>query len=483
MLRDILVAWSICKDIKTMRENSVIRTFFSNRHGNTAVMFAVSVLPLMLVAGGSVDLIYDYNLKSKMQKAVDAAALEAAAARNLTKKQRKKAARKAFYMNFKGEGASALGAKPVVRVTKKAVYVSAQGQLPTRFIKLIGINSLNVKAAAVAKRNYGNLELAIVLDNTYSMKAGGKIGTLVSAAKTLVNTLYNSDGGDKVKIALAPFTRYVRLDKKYKNAPWLKVPPKTSIYVARHCRSEPEYEDYNCREVHGSSFLDGILNFYTYTKCDSRPTGRMIKNCWGGYTSTHEWRGCVGSRPAPWNKRDSNYAKRIPALKDINECPQALVPLTGKKHRNKILSVINAMTPRDSQTYVPAGLIWGWRLLSHNAPFAQGKEYSNKNHKALVLMTDGANTVIANGKYHDAGPKYPKAPEADKLTARLCENIKAKGIRLYTVAFKVSDAKTKAMLQNCATGPSDYFDASDNAKLTRAFKKIGKDLATVYLAK
>ncbi len=44
-------------------------------------------------------------------------------------------------------------------------------------------------------------------------------------------------------------------------------------------------------------------------------------------------------------------------------------------------------------TNVPEGMAWGWRTLSHAAPFTDGRPEAEKgNDKVLIVLTDGANT-------------------------------------------------------------------------------------------
>lgn len=56
-------------------------------------------------------------------------------------------------------------------------------------------------------------------------------------------------------------------------------------------------------------------------------------------------------------------------------------------------SAINALVA-DGNTVIPAGLLWGWRVLSQTVPFTQGAPYDDEKWiKALVLLTDGENMV------------------------------------------------------------------------------------------
>jgi Flp pilus assembly protein TadG len=63
--------------------------------------------------------------------------------------------------------------------------------------------------------------------------------------------------------------------------------------------------------------------------------------------------------------------------------------LEGKK---VILDAIDAMTPTGN-TNVPEGTAWGWRVVSHKAPFSEGRpEIEKGNDKVIIVLTDGANT-------------------------------------------------------------------------------------------
>ena len=47
-------------------------------------------------------------------------------------------------------------------------------------------------------------------------------------------------------------------------------------------------------------------------------------------------------------------------------------------------------------TNVPEGMAWGWRTVSSNAPFTDGRPNTEKgNDKVVIVLTDGANTYSA----------------------------------------------------------------------------------------
>ncbi len=199
------------------------------------------------------------------------------------------------------------------------------------------------------------------------------------------------------------------------------------------------------------------------------------------------WKGCVGSRGYPKNLQDNGYGERIPAFygseQGYEQCPSKLVELTN--NRQKLLKTINDMKATGN-TYIPTGLIWGMRLLSSHEPFAQAASKSTARkksiQKALILMSDGENTISKNRDSHlHNGADYS---QADAWTAELCDSIKKNGVSIYTLSFGTSvSSDTKKLLKKCATSPTLFFDAGNRNKLVAAFDDIAGSLMKLYLRK
>jgi Flp pilus assembly protein TadG len=104
-----------------------------------------------------------------------------------------------------------------------------------------------------------------------------------------------------------------------------------------------------------------------------------------------------------------------------------------------------------------------------------GSSSENAQHKAknglvpekfIILMTDGENTK-------QQGYWVVDNPEADAATKKTCDDAKAKGIKIYTVAFMAPD-RGKALLSYCASGSDYYFDVENTAQIVAAFQSIGE---------
>lgn len=93
----------------------------------------------------------------------------------------------------------------------------------------------------------------------------------------------------------------------------------------------------------------------------------------------------------PWNAsaassssgpNSSCTTKPITPLQDV----------TKEAGKQKITTAIDAMAA-NGYTNVPEGIAWGWRTVSSNEPFTEGRPNTDKgNDKVVIVLTDGANT-------------------------------------------------------------------------------------------
>jgi hypothetical protein len=93
-------------------------------------------------------------------------------------------------------------------------------------------------------------------------------------------------------------------------------------------------------------------------------------------------------------------------------------------------------------------------------------------------MTDGDNTL---------SPIYPRHGGeddelADALSLKLCANIKAAGIKLFTVSFEVTDPQMETLLKDCASTADNYYNADDPEQLKTAFGSIAVALAQLRIS-
>ncbi|HHI82861.1 MAG TPA: pilus assembly protein [Rhizobiales bacterium] len=477
------------KIFKTVKTGGILSRFASSASGSVAMTMAISAIPLFLAAGIALDFVRGLQAESKLQAAVDSAALAAAHEEDLSDSELDSYVRKYLTANGTQKILKELTEVKVTRISSTQLQVSAKGRISTTLMKIAGYKTMDVGAVSVINSDFGNLEVALVLDNTWSMSANGKMASLKSAAHTLINELYDNKGdGVDLKAGLVPFAQYVNIGMGNRNALWADVPAdwdETRHYNGYWYR--PVIRTYNCHNEQRTGSRDGVSYTYTARVCDHEYGERQWHEG-GTWVQRHRWYGCVGSRNAPLNARDEAPGTRIPGLLDVH-CARPFTRLTDS--RAAISAEIDRMTATGNQTYIPAGLMWGWRLLSSVVPISDGVDKTTmkaKNYtKAIVLMTDGKNT-----RSKSSGAKHAKRDngrDANALTARICRNIKAETadedtrIKIYTVTFDVTDPGIKDLMRNCATNDSYYFDADDGAALAKAFKDIATSLTTLYISK
>ena len=129
---------------------------------------------------------------------------------------------------------------------------------------------------------------------------------------------------------------------------------------------------------------------------------------------------------------------------------------------------------------MPAGIMWGRRVLSPGIPFTGGRT-PEQARKMMVIMTDGQNSMYKHGQSHNAGDcdgadKAEKLDQTNEDTSTLCRLAKAEGTEIFSIAFEVDDTVTKNMLEGCASERSMFFDAANSNQLEKAFKEIGAKL-------
>jgi len=461
-----------------------------------AIIFAVSLMMVLVAVGAAVDFNTMVKKRSLYQSIADAATLSAARSGEteqsalLVVAQRFVAAN-----NLTGQTlTTSLTLTPQGRV-----QVSVDGTYDTVIMGMFGTNSVNIKAFAEAPLTTAEpVNVALVLDVTGSM-SGTKLASLKTAALDLVDTLAAFDN-DALKVSVVPFQRYVNIGLSRRNETWLDVMPDwvetfaetcnmvTPVTGQTNCRWEPYpatpptpptppgtcYNDGVPFSCGGSSGSPGSSAGTTWV-CDN-VYGPPQPSCYIPAPQTHTWYGCVGSRLSPWHEQVEYVpGKKIPGLMNETRCNDEIVPLTN--NLGSVKTAISELTA-NGNTYIPAGLVWGWRTLDVRAPLTEASgPYASSTQNVMILMTDGANTISKTGVTHTG----INVADANDVTATLCTNINAAEIDVYTIAYDVTDVTTINLMRNCATNPSMFYDANNSTALQQAFKDIGQNLLKLRL--
>jgi Flp pilus assembly protein TadG len=467
------------------------RSFWGEERGAVAVIFALVLIPLLLAAGVAVDYIRNLHARVALQAAVDAAVLAVGS----DPQSKPETVRTVIqnYLNVNFPGLIARQADIVFPQGSETITFSATAELPTTFMRVAGIDVMRIDARSEAVMGgSGPLDLVMVLDVTESMNGlvngQSKISILRNAALHLAGDIMA--GEDQANVGIVPYYQYVRVPMSHRTSPWLTI--QADQQLPQSCRVvKPAV---GCRQV--PSTCDGLP--CQVTQCDQPAVTECINQ-------TRTWNGCIGNRREAFHKSIASPTNpRYFGFVGWRErqCGPFMTELTN--NRQEVLDAINGLFIADnfqlSLTYIPIGLIWGWNMMTSEAPLTRARTKTDMDRlggqRAMVLMTDGNNTALPNNStswgveainistYRTRGsdPNDP-ASYADDLTRDLCQSIKNDGITLYTVLFDVTEGKTKKLLEDCATDKKKAFNTSTSAGLVEAFREIGASLKEVRLSK
>ena len=487
------------------------RRFISNTDGNFAMMSGVATMALVLTVGLAVDTALLRKTKAEMQASADIISL-AVAKEEMTKRGDMIAAGDALLdARFGQHNIAVSDARKVGDTYEIALNTNAN----TVFMQLLNKRSVNISVTSQTTYERLNLDLALVLDNTGSMK-GNKLAALKKASNTLVDTLMDGKpAAAGTKIGLVPFAQWVNVGDQYETQNWLDQDGKSPQNRTYFNSPVSRFDLYAGLGVKWNGCVENRLPPYDVDDTPPNPANPatlfqpafhpdMADTASNTYTYLADK---VGGNAVTRLKSVGKYSGALPAGSQgpayavdtsCSDDRRKLTPLTNNKRTIK--RAINKMYAQ-GYTNIANGATWGFRAVSPNAPFTQGRSYADKKtQKAMVILTDGKQTIggpkggfssgytpfgflgepAVNGKTRLSGGNAKAALDAKLLD--VCTAAKAKGILVYTITFELNDAGTKQTMQQCASTPDMYFDAKKASELTPAFKKIAASLGKLRIS-
>jgi Flp pilus assembly protein TadG len=430
----------------------MFRRFKTDQRGATAMLFGFTALPLLGVVGAAVDYSRAANYHSRMQLAVDATALAIV---------REPASLNSREIQQKGEAylSNALRADPSANVSSvsvtrdgKVVRVAAAATMDRSIMRVLGLQPMPITANSQATSGTQRLEVALVLDNTWSMSnsIGGtsKMDALqAQVLKTLDELRARATGPDSIKVSVVPFDTEVRLDaSKFRNENWFKWadtgmrPSEWNGYVY------DRNNDLARSDAAPGTTLDSLFPAPRDSECKGGSSGKM---------------GC----PADLD---------LPTIRPLTS-------IAEKSNYDQLSAVVKSMKPR-GLTNIALGAVWGQATLSPTKPFTEGASAADESvKKVMLIVTDGDNTahhvngVIENSETLKKQKRYAEAAgvieRIDANTRAVCGAAKSANIEVFTIRLL---AGNEDLLRSCASAPAadHYSNVQTTKDLGAAFKKF-----------
>lgn len=518
--------------------------FRRDERGVSSVVFSILLTALLLISALAIDYGRMVTETFREQRALDAAVLAASDLLG-TPEQDVEGPRmaKAFYAANRKPGDSSTLTNLTIDKDKGELNATAGTDLAMTLLRVFGLKSLDMSVSTRVAKGNGTVEIALALDNSGSMSAD--MGALKQSAINLLNQVFaGAEGTDKVRVGLVPFAASVNVGAQYAGANWMDTEKRSSIHMQNFKEDKSRFDLFaemsagwgGCVEARPAPYdtndaspTDAIGDTYfvpmfapdepgeagsalsgynnSYLDDDGGTCPPYDKVCTGGYTKRGTCRSWTVTRlpNREAQARTCKYSGQSPSggTGPNRSCTtQPILPLTSS--RSSIENAVNSMIS-SGNTNISEGVMWGWRVLSPGDPFTQGRPYSNEeNSKYLVIMSDGENTygTASNHNlttYSAFGYAAPFRPEpASRLgsntsqlvanmnakTIAACNNAKAAGITIFSIAFRDAAASpsARAVLAGCASEPSKALVATDGQGLAQAFQTIGKEISKLRIA-
>lgn len=420
----------------------MLARFWNNREGGVAPLLAIAILPLMGAVGVAVDMSRVNAARAAFQASLDSTTLSLTkVAQGLDGAALSAKAEDTFGALFSYPGAHDVALSTALTSPKPGSFsltITGSARIDTIFGSLLGQNYVPLSASSTAVWGIKKLNLALVLDNTGSMASGGKMDALKAAAHDLLATLQAAatNPGD-VKVSIVPFSTDVNVGTANVGASWI---------------SWGDWENSN--------------GTCSSSKYKSKSSCVAAGKTWTANNHS-EWNGCVYDRDQNFDvlaDPPASASTLFPA-NQASSCPAEMMPLS--EDWTALNARIDAMTPTGN-TNTTIGLAWGWQTLAPNEPF-NAPEPDDDLDKVIVLLSDGENTQ---------NRWTTSSSSIDARTRKVCDNIKAAGIKIYTIRVINGDAN---LLRDCASKNSMYYNVSQAAQLSGVFGSIADNLANLRI--
>ncbi|MCC2096935.1 MAG: VWA domain-containing protein [Hyphomicrobiales bacterium] len=404
--------------------------FRNDACGNVAMMFGLTIIPLVFFAGAAIDYSRLTAEKAKFQAAIDAAALSITGAPDsVSVSELQTRAENYFAAAY---GVASYGAGINITVTKADQIITIHGTtlVDMTIMKVAGYDKMPVSATTKVTAGRKKIEIALVLDNTGSMGSAGKIEALKASVSDLIDGLKQKVvNPDDVKLSIVPFNTEVKVDPGYFNAAWLR--------------------------------WDVTLANPSLSTWDQQPP------------LPADWTGCLADREQPYDI--SSEPANAPATRYVAAKCHAtglaqMAPLTT--NLEDIRTRANSMTPNGA-TNIAIGYTMGLATLRKDSPFGANAGKGANVEKFMIVLTDGDNT--RNRWSDDVATIDTRLSSA---CARARTDATDKKVKIYTIRVVNGNA---ALLKSCASDPGKFFDVSSASQLQPVFKKILESIQAVRI--
>lgn len=482
-----------------MSLKSGINSFIRDCGANIAMIWALSLLPIIGLIGIAVDTQMTFGEKDRVQNAADSAVLAGARMLQSTNSEEKSTEHAEAYFN------SLLGAKPgltcePLKVTfpgEDDVQAEVKCKKPTTLSSIMGRGEIEFNVASTATYGVGKLDVSFVFDISGSMNSYGRLDDLKEAAKDAVTTLLPAPGSSSegdVRISMVGYNSMIDAGEYFEDVTGMK---KNRTYVATYNEPVEECTSY-CRFTWGpyclswGSRCEWVDKEQTSTKkiqstCvyerdgsdafgEAQPTQKstpqLVDTLLSGQkrasTDANNADGFLSTAYATFNEAHKSWSVHGTSCLDVE-------PFELSHNHTQIDQYINRLYASGG-TAGHQGVAWGWYLISPEWSdvfdnHAEPLSYEEPDTvKAMIIMTDGE---FNSQEYGGQGSSKDQAKA-------LCDKIKDAGVVVYTIAFQAPD-EGEEVLAYCATKDEFALTAANGQELKDQYQYIATSISDLRI--
>jgi Flp pilus assembly protein TadG len=449
--------------------NGLAKRWRADERGNIAMIFALSIIPILSIAGVAIDTQMTLTQKNKVQAVIDSAvifgsrAMQAGASRTEVTKDVT-----SYVTALLKQQSNSLDCAPVaLEYAEDAEDINASifCSQPTTLSNVFGKTKMDFRVRSGSTYGIGKVEVAFVFDVSGSMGNSGKMADLKSAAldavDTLLPTTYDANTSDDVRLAMTSYDTMVNAGSYFKAVTNKNV---TRTYTVNYNTTTQVCVEY--RKNGKCKTYDDVVTPKVATKTI---TNKCVKERVGAQAFTD-----VAPGPGAWIE-EAEAKFNTSTEKWSEETCNSIGPLPLTDNRADLKAYVNGLNDF-SMTAGHMGIAWGWYLIdpkwdsvwpSASKPLPYDEPDAAK---AMIMMTDGEfNSYFSSGQ----GNSFDQAK-------KLCDAAKAEHIVIYTVAFQ-APTQGQEILNYCATSADHAFEPENGQELKDAYSMIAKSISDLRI--
>ena len=507
--------------------SGLARHYGRDDRANVAVIAALSILPILAIAGIAIDVQMALTEKGKVQAVIDSAVIAGSKAMQAGKSQQQITTLVHDYVeavvNADDGGLSCADPELSFLEGTQNIEVEIRCAQTTTLTQLLHRDKLYFQVRSGTTYGIGNVDVAFIFDVSGSMNSDGRLDSLKTSAKTAFDELLPDDRelDGTIRIALTTYNTNVNAGEYFEDVT-RKITLGTDAATGGNS-AESRYDAYNNRVLIDQSTGKRFF-YYEQASCSSNcsynsnwtitPKRRWFETDIGDNTCVSERVGVnaftdeaggtgadnsmIAGNPL-WNWDTNNYNKKNGAYEiDYGgsnssrgaftltpaQCENSSpMPLTEDKAALKeYVDDLHA----GGGTAGHLGIAWGWYLISPswNALWPSASHpwpwEEPDTAKAIILMTDG-----------EFNQTHPSISESSiELAMEFCDAMKQEpyDVQIYTVGFQVPNnvATTpggETILDYCATDADHAFTPSNGEELTDAYTAIAQSISDLRITR